>query len=226
MYGKLIIQSTIKVLTGMHIGGSSVFSAIGAVDSPVVRDPYTHLPIIPGSTLKGKMRSLLSRSMNDGERCEITKDPAIIKRLFGSHQPNIILSRLQFADCFVTRDSVEKFQHVGLTEIKWENAINRITAVANPRQIERVLPGVSFACSIAYTVEVENDSELEDDLSALAQAMKLLQMDYLGGHGTRGSGRVSVENIKVIDPENILPERINKLQSIFEDAEKYELLHL
>ena len=224
MYGKLIIQSTIKVLTGMHIGGSSVFSAIGAVDSPVIRDPYTHLPIIPGSSLKGKMRSLLSRSMNEGKRCEITEDPAIIKRLFGSHQPDIILSRLQFADCFVTRDSVEKFQHVGLTEIKWENAISRITAVANPRQIERVLPGVSFACSIAYTVELEND--LIDDLSALAQAMKLLQMDYLGGHGTRGSGRVSIESIKVTDPENILPEWINELQSIFEDAEKYELLHL
>ncbi len=225
MYGKLIVKANIKVRTGMHIGGSSVFSAIGAVDQVVARDPYTHLPIIPGSSLKGKLRTLLSRSMSQGKRCEVTEDPAIIKRLFGCHTPDIILSRLQFSDCFVTPNSIAEFQHVGLTEIKWENAINRITAVANPRQIERVLPGVCFECRITYTIEQE--SEMQEDLQALAHAMKLLQMDYLGGHGTRGSGRVSFENIDVTDPDQILEEdRISKLKSIFEDVENYDLLSI
>lgn len=223
MYGKLIVKTNIKVRTGMHIGGSSTFSAIGAVDQVVARDPYTHLPIIPGSSLKGKLRTLLSRSMNKGKRCEVTEDADIIKRMFGCHTPNIILARLQFADCFVTPDSITEFQHVGLTEIKWENTINRITAVATPRQIERVLPGVSFECRIAYNIEQE--AEIQEDLQALAHAMKLLQMDYLGGHGTRGSGRISFEKIEVTDPDHIFAEdRISEFKSIFEDVENYDLL--
>ena len=62
MYGKIIIHCVLTVKTGLHIGDSSAFSAIGAVDSPVVRDPYTNRPIIPGSSLKGKIRTLLARS--------------------------------------------------------------------------------------------------------------------------------------------------------------------
>lgn len=52
MYGKILIRCELVVRTGLHIGGSSAFSAIGAVDSPVVRDTTTGLPIIPGSSLK------------------------------------------------------------------------------------------------------------------------------------------------------------------------------
>lgn len=223
MYCTLILKSDIRVLTGMHIGGSSVFSAIGAVDSPVVADPLTHRPIIPGSSLKGKLRTLLSRSITGGERCTPENDPEVVKRLFGCHTPNIILSRLQFADCFVSEESVKRFENVGLTEIKFENTINRLTAVANPRQIERVVPGVCFDCRIAYTME--NEAETEEDLRQLAHAMKLLQMDYLGGHGTRGSGRISFENIELVDPDKVLPaEKTKNLQSLFEDVESYDLL--
>ena len=223
MYGKLIIKTNIKTLTGMHIGGSSVFSAIGAVDSSVVRDTFTHLPIVPGSSLKGKLRSLLSRSMNGGVRCDVTEDDPVIKRLFGCHEPDIILARLQFADCFVTPESVQTFSHTGLTEIKWENTIDRVSAVANPRQIERVVPGVCFESRITYTIESEN--ELSDDFTALAKAMKLLQMDYIGGNGTRGSGRISFENIEISDPDQVLSENVrSQLQSIFEDVESYDLL--
>lgn len=223
MFGKLIIKSNIKVLTGMHIGGSNVFSAIGAVDSPVVQDSYTHLPIIPGSSLKGKLRTLLSRLLKDGAFVKITEDPDTIKRLFGSHEPDIIPARLQFADCFVTRESVEQFQNTGLTEIKWENTIDRIKSVANPRQMERVVPGVCFECRIAYTMI--DEQEIREDLYQLAEAMKLLQMDYLGGHGTRGSGRISFEEIEVIDPENCLSaEKREELTAIFKDVESYDLL--
>ena len=59
MYGKLLIRCDLVVRTGMHIGGSSSYSAIGAVDSPVVRDLRTGMPIVPGSSLKGKLRALL-----------------------------------------------------------------------------------------------------------------------------------------------------------------------
>ena len=65
MFVKLEITGKLEILTGMHIGGSSAFAAIGAVDSPVVRDALTNDPIIPGSSLKGKIRALLARQYND-----------------------------------------------------------------------------------------------------------------------------------------------------------------
>ena len=71
MYAKIKIQGTVEVITGMHIGGSSAFSPIGAVDSPVMRDVRSSLPLIPGSSLKGKMRTLLAKTYNKswvGER--------------------------------------------------------------------------------------------------------------------------------------------------------------
>lgn len=89
MYGKIVIRCELKVLTGMHIGASGTFSAIGAVDSPVVRDPMTQKPILPGSSLKGKLRTLLARSLcrNINQMPDFDKDDGVILRLFGSAEP-------------------------------------------------------------------------------------------------------------------------------------------
>lgn len=87
MYCKIKISGKIKVMTGMHIGGSSAFSAIGAVDSPVIRDKQSDLPIIPGSTLKGKMRTLMARGFSESASAKIgyhDDDPEIVLRLFGN----------------------------------------------------------------------------------------------------------------------------------------------
>ena len=82
-----------------------------------------------------------------------------------------------------------------MTEVKFENGIDRRTAIANPRQIERVVRGAKFDLRIVY--DVHNENEMEEDFTNLAQAMALLQMDYLGGHGTRGSGRVKFNDLTV-----------------------------
>lgn len=66
MFVKLEITGKLEILTGMHIGGSSAFAAIGAVDSPVVRDALTNDPIIPGSSLKGKIQALLTVNITTG----------------------------------------------------------------------------------------------------------------------------------------------------------------
>lgn len=138
MYGKILIRCDLEVRTGMHIGGSSAFSAIGAVDSPVVRDPYTGYPIVPGSSLKGKLRTLLARSTcQDIENMPaFDKDDERILRLFGSSEP-VRRSRLQFSDAFLS--NAKELSNVGVTEVKTENAISRANSVANPRQIERAL---------------------------------------------------------------------------------------
>lgn len=224
MYAKIIIKSELEVLTGMHIGGSSGFSAIGAVDSSVISDPRTNQPIIPGSSLKGKLRTLLVRSISK-DICKMTKpnnDPYPIRRLFGSSTDPILKSRLQFADSFVT--NLEEFKEIGLTEIKFENTIDREKGVSNPRQIERVNRGVKFGVNIAY--DLTEEEEFEEDMQYLAKGLKLLQLDYLGGHGTRGSGRVSFRNISIIqydDTDHILSKHIDRINNMFKEVEEYEL---
>ena len=215
--GKVIISGILHCETGLHIGASKENLEIGAIDSPVVRDPITREPYIPGSSLKGKMRNLLEKvwslplNRNGGtprnpiwrHECE-TKDQAKeckLCRLFGStgkgggsNWP----ARLIVRDAFITEDSLKKLQEIdtGLlyTEWKWENSLDRVTAAANPRQLERVPRGTEFRFEMVYTVESEND--LEEDLENIKTALELLQMDYLGGHGSRGYGQVKIKNLE------------------------------
>lgn len=199
--GKIKITAVIHLETGMHIGGSSDFAPIGAVDSPFIRNPYNNQPIIPGSSLKGKIRTLLAKSYADGYILnDIADDNDKIQRLFGMTRQNAArAARLQFSDCDMTRDSVAYLESLDLDtylgEAKYENSIDRISATANPRQIERVPAGAEFNFSLIYNVE--NDQELIEDMTLLANGIKLLTLDYLGGSGSRGYGRVSFKNFKV-----------------------------
>lgn len=194
MYAKVRISGDIIVKTGMHIGGSSAFAAIGAIDSPVIKDVRTNLPMIPGSSLKGKMRSLLAREFNTAI-VDANHDHERIQRLFGNAQKgNIKRSRILFTDMVLANEG--ELRNAGLqslTEVKFENSISRMTAVANPRQIERVVRGSVFELDLIY--EMENEAEFIEDMETLAEGMKLLQFDYLGGSGSRGYGKIRFENI-------------------------------
>lgn len=194
MYAKIKISGDILVKTGMHIGGSSAFAAIGAVDSPVIKDVRTNLPMIPGSSLKGKMRSLLAKEFNEAVVEPDHDDPRII-RLFGSAKGKVKRSRLLFSDMVLANEG--ELRNAGLqsmTEVKFENSISRLTAVANPRQIERTVRGSIFELDLIY--EVEEADELLEDMGMLAEGMKLLQYDYLGGSGSRGYGKVAFQNLE------------------------------
>lgn len=219
MYSKLLIEGTIEVVTGMHIGGSDAFAAIGAVDSPVIKDGRTQEPIIPGSTLKGKMRTLLARSLSQSIVLkQPNEDELEIRRLFGTSQAKgnektLLHSRLIFSDCYLTNKE-QLIKTGGMTEVKFENTINRQTAIANPRQIERVVRGAEFGLRIVY--DVSEEAELERDFENIARAFALIEMDYLGGHGTRGSGRVKIKNLVVSQTmsSDVTEEQIDKLNAI------------
>lgn len=201
MYCKLEITGTITVKTGMHIGASEGFAAIGAIDSPVAKDALSRLPIIPGSTLKGKMRSLLAKAYNEEGKVTKTRDDDNVKitRLFGTsknQEGNPQPSRLIFSDSILCNsESLRKAGAQSETESKEENTISPLTAVANPRQIERVIRGAEFPLNIIYNVE--NNDELIEDINTLAEGMKLLQYDYIGGHGSRGYGRIGINDVTV-----------------------------
>lgn len=196
MYGKLRIFGDILVKTGMHIGGNGAFAAIGAVDSPVIRDATTNLPMIPGSSLKGKIRSLLAKEFNE-KISEPNDDHERITRLFGSSKRNNMKrSRVLFSDMVLAnKDELRAAGLQSMTEVKFENSICRTTAVANPRQIERAVRGSVFKLDLIY--ELENEQEFIEDIETLAEGMKLLQYDYLGGNGSRGYGKIQFQNIHV-----------------------------
>lgn len=197
--GKIIIQGDLTIKTGMHIGGGSDYAPIGAVDSPFIRDSLTQEPIIPGSSLKGKIRTLIARYRSKEHIVNsIDNDDDVIKRLFGSTRPQTI-SRLQFQDLFISEETKLLFESIDtdtyMGEVKFENTINRVTSVAMPRQIERVPAGTKFVFKLVYTL-IDKD-EAEEDLRILRTGLELLQLDYLGGHGTRGYGRISIDNVTI-----------------------------
>lgn len=212
----------------MHIGGSSDFAPIGAVDSPFIRNPYNNQPIIPGSSLKGKIRTLLAKSYADGYILnDIANDNEKIQRLFGMTRQNAArAARLQFSDCDMTRESVAYLESLDLDtylgEAKYENSIDRISATANPRQIERVPAGAEFNFSLIYNVE--NDQELIEDMTLLANGIKLLSLDYLGGSGSRGYGRVSFKNFKVASfslnskMQDLLASKIPAIENLLKEC--------
>jgi CRISPR-associated protein Csm3 len=199
--GKLVLES------GLHIGGSDAFAAIGATDSSVVKDPLSGLPVIPGSSIKGKMRTLLARKLGS-ESGEIYKkaadDPKEIQRLFGKangkqngKQESGIWGRLVFTDLVMSGEERQRLNDRGaktVTEIKFENTIDRITAQATPRQIERVIRGAEFDFSLVY--ELEDEGEFEEDAANIVDGLKLLTYDYLGGSGTRGYGSIKFKELK------------------------------
>ena len=195
MYAKIQITGDIEVKTGMHIGGNSAFAAIGAVDSSVIKDTRTNLPMIPGSSLKGKMRSLLAKEFNTSV-VNPDDDHERLTRLFGTAKKNNVKrSRVLISDMIMA--NAQELHNAGLqsmTEVKFENTINRATAVANPRQIERVVRGAIFELDMIY--EVEHQEELLEDMQTLGEGMKLLQYDYLGGNGSRGYGKILFKNLR------------------------------
>ena len=208
--GKVMVKGRMEAVTGLHIGASRETVKIGGIDSPVVRDPVTNLPYIPGSSLKGKMRSLMEKALGKEFR-EISKHPLIqihvcgdenceVCRLFGSsvptdHGQKHIPARLIVRDLhLLNRDDLEKID-TGLpyTEWKFENSIDRVTSAANPRQIERVPAGAVFGMELVY--DAQDMGQLKEDIANIHRALKLLEDDALGGHGSRGYGQVRFSEV-------------------------------
>lgn len=179
--GKLIISGQIELLTGLHIGSGGQ-NGIGLVDSPVIRHPIMNEPYIPGSSLKGRLRySLDSISGIDSNK---------VKKLFGTvpnNQKERCTSRIYVRDAHLSLDDKSK----NITEIKYENAISRITGTTDKskgglRQIERIVAGTKFNFELILVLEHDNEQCLQDINSCL----KFLEDEYLGASGSRGYGKV------------------------------------
>jgi CRISPR-associated protein Csm3 len=211
----IVIRGQLTCLTGLHIGGSEERYAIGGPDNPVIRDTASGLPFIPGSSLKGKMRSMLEWTLGKiepdgsvhGSSCQ--DSACVICRLFGAstdrHRQEgqeIGPTRLLIRDAFLAEDTVNRFQDGGLflTETKAENRLNRITAEAEPHYIERVPQGAQFDIEMIYGIYDLGDGGTGDveNLKQVYTAFELLEASVLGGGGSRGSGKVAIDNLQAI----------------------------
>jgi len=224
-----IITGTIKVITGLRIGGSAESLEIGGMDNPVVKNPMTDEPYIPGSSIKGKMRFILEwkeGKVTNGKVHECDKSDCPICRIFGTSAKERAINkgptRLIVRDAEMT-DYSKNLKNEGkqVTEDKVENTIDRITAKATPRHMERVLPGYEFGLEMIYKVYNMNDNGKTDEelFNKVLYSMKYLEEDALGGAGSRGCGKIKFENIKIKDDK---PERIysNIDEAIENECEK------
>lgn len=213
-----LLQGKIHLLTGLHIGAGNEEMHIGGTDNPVTKNPLTGQPYIPGSSLKGKMRSLLEWqlgvvSLTEGKPLSFkhitkTPNPAAAKQLLklfgGSPDPSnddrliteIGPTRLAFWDCSLNQDWVKREvsdKSRLFTETKMENMIDRIQGVAqHPRQTERVPAGAEF--DFKLTLKVHDGEDLTD---MLFQGLKLIELTGLGGSLSRGYGKLEFVDLKL-----------------------------
>lgn len=201
---KIIYTGKIVLKTGLHIGGTNAALNIGGPDKFVVRNPINNIPYIPGSSLKGKLRSLIE--IKNG--CsEVSTDPnSESGKLFGvaGGNDNTRPSRLIVRDAELDTESKPgMFENTDLpfTESKTEVNIDRVTSKANPRTFERVPAGAEFKLSMVLNIfEGEDEKELE---GILFKAIEMLHDDYLGGQGSRGYGQVEIKDLKENKEEKI-----------------------
>jgi CRISPR-associated protein Csm3 len=213
LYGRVFITCQIKAETGLHIGGAESSLSIGGVDNVVIRDPLSNQPYIPGSSLKGKMRSQMEKfhSLPQNQRigqvtihsCQDADDYAdcAVCHIYGlpGERDFSTSTRLVVRDVQLAEESVRALRKaktdLPLSEVKWEAAIDRVTSAATPRQMERVPAGAVFGpAEMVYSIYEGDDVDRFRDV---VDGMQLLEDDYLGGSGSRGSGKVAFRAIQV-----------------------------
>lgn len=207
------LEGRLELLTGLHIGAGNQEIHIGGIDNAVIKHPFTDQPYIPGSSLKGRIRSLLewragivaeakgkpvdSKTLAKLDGIKKTQAEAIV-RLFGisgdaDADAALVIgpSRLSFWDAFLTEDWVNErlSRNESFTEAKSENFIDRIRGVAeHPRQTERVPAGATF--SFRLTLKVLDDDNETVLIDTVLAGLRLLELDGIGGSSSRGYGKI------------------------------------
>ncbi|UJP06363.1 MAG: type III-A CRISPR-associated RAMP protein Csm3 [Nitrosomonas sp.] len=215
------LTGQIELLSGLHIGSGNTEIHIGGTDNPVIKNPITQEPYIPGSSIKGKMRSLLEWHLGVVEITQgqplsfkhlnnltggVKEKAENLIRLFGgapdsNNNDDLVKkigpSRLSFWDCSLDQKWVAAMgeKNLLLTETKMENMIDRIRGVAeHPRNTERVPATAKFDFNLTIRI---HDSE--DLLDTVLQGLKLLELTGLGGSGSRGYGKIEFIGLKLDD---------------------------
>src|SRR6202035_619910 len=226
LIGKLLLEGELTCETGLHVGAGKGSLEIGGSDNPVVKDAFGR-PYVPGSSLRGKLRSLWEQTSGlavpaelvylskrkgqevrihqsdrpDDEICLLFgRNPGRMDRVAGEALDTRAATpaRLAIYDAPLDAASITAQMRENLddeiTEVKSENAIDRVTSQANPRTLERVPAGARFHVRMVLDVLCEEDKALA---ARLIEGLRLLEDDSLGGGGSRGRGRVSFSKLRL-----------------------------
>jgi CRISPR-associated protein Csm3 len=260
LIGKLILEGELHCETGLHIGAGKGSLEIGGADNPVVKDSSGR-PYVPGSSLRGRLRSLLEHARGlaspselvylsrrkgqevrihqsdrpDDEVCLLFgRNPGRMEKVRGDvlEANSATPSRLTVCDAPLDLDSITPQMRENLddelTEVKSENAIDRITSQANPRTLERVPAGARFHVRFVVDILCEEDKVLP---ALLVEGLRLLEDDSLGGGGSRGSGRVRFAKLRLTwrgrsfyasgapETEHLAGAGLAEVQSLMSDSE-------
>jgi CRISPR-associated protein Csm3 len=227
LIGKLILDGELHCETGLHIGAGKGSLEIGGADNPVIKDSFGR-PYVPGSSLRGRLRALLEHADGlvspeelvylsrrrgqevrihqsdrpDDEICLLFgRNPGRMDRVSGEaiEGANATPARLTVYDAPLDLDSITTQMRENLddeiTEVKSENAIDRLTSQVNPRTLERVPASAKFQIRMVVDILCEEDKAL---VARVAEGLRLLEDDSLGGGGSRGSGRVRFANLRAV----------------------------
>ncbi|MEN9372586.1 MAG: hypothetical protein RIR79_138 [Pseudomonadota bacterium] len=215
----ITLTATLELVTGLRIGAGDSEMHIGGVDNTVIKHPHTQSPYIPGSSIKGKMRSLLEwrsgavkkdplgfddfQNANENNKDEIKR----ILQLFGisgdaklgmEQMGDIGPTRISFWDCNLNEAWEKQIRddNFSLTEVKSENTINRISGTSDSglRQSERVPAGAKFDFQLSIKRFTDDGDDL---LQTVLQGLKLLELDSVGGSGSRGYGKIKFVNLRI-----------------------------
>lgn len=227
LWGVLKIEGTLECLTGLHVGSGPDGMELGGVSAQVVKHPLTYEPYVPGTSIRGRLRALLEKSLvmesgdgtsalsanyqADGEgrifihACK-SFDPSApmcpLCRLFGSpgaYPSAVIVRDAKLLGGDIRRDSLIVY------EVKTESVLDRLTGASIPRAVERVPAGARFSFELVYRAEsfaadvdvaagpsAEDRQRFKEDLLNIKKALKLLELEGLGAHTSRGYGQVKV----------------------------------
>lgn len=224
--GKLLIEGDLVCETGLHIGAGKGTLEIGGADNPVVKDAFGR-PYVPGSSLRGRLRSLLEQALGfatpkqlvyvsrrKGQEVRIHasdepgdeicllfgRAPGRIERVEGDalNQSTITPARLSVYDASLNLDSI--------TPAMRESLDDELTEVKSEAAIDRITSQSQartlerVPAGASFRVRLVLDVLCPEDkelLPVLLQGLSLLEDDSLGGGGSRGSGRVRLSNLKL-----------------------------
>ena len=220
LYGRILLTGDIRLVTGLHVGISKETLDIGGVDMPIIRDPRTQEPYLPGSSLRGKMRSQWEKFKGVPQNWNLSKgreappreakdvvihlctnkagyDACPVCQIYGvpgdkdsSNPTRLIVRDVRLDITSLAQAKVDRF-----TEVKAEAAIDRVTSAATPRSMERIPAGAILkGMELVFSVYTAADRTRFGDVLT---ALQLVEDDYLGGQGSRGSGKVAFENLAV-----------------------------
>jgi CRISPR-associated protein Csm3 len=226
LIGKLILEGELRCETGLHVGAGKGSLEIGGSDNPVVKDSFGR-PYVPGSSIRGKIRSLLEQATGMAVPAElvfISKRKGQEVRIHQSDRPDddicVLFGRnpgrmervggepLESNHASPARLSVfdAPLDPESITQQMRENLDDELTEVKSENAIDRITSQANprtlerVPAGARFRVRFVLDILCEEDAPLLAlfvQGLRLLEDDALGGGGSRGSGRVRLGNLKL-----------------------------